>query len=239
MRAVEILTRSLARRLRIIDILQRFRSLRASGGAGDSAYEETFGRCLREAIGPGDVVWDIGANVGLYTTRFGKWAGESGSVCAFEPTPRCFAALERAVADRALSNCQLFNYAIGRSRSEVRMLLDDDPLAEIHRVTDAPADGKTITVPMRAVDELIAEDGLPAPTVVKIDVEGYEDEVLGGMMRLLENGTCGSIFIEVHFGLLEDRGRMFAPLQIERQLKAAGYRVTWIDSSHLSARRPS
>jgi hypothetical protein len=49
-----------------------------------------------------------------------------------------------------------------------------------------------------------------------------------------------SIFIEVHFRILEQRGNRFAPMQIEKTLKAAGFDVIeWIDSSHIGAWRTS
>ena len=50
-------------------------------------YEEKFERGMLNLIQDGDVVWDIGANVGLYTEKFLDQVGSTGQVCSFEPAP--------------------------------------------------------------------------------------------------------------------------------------------------------
>ena len=54
--------------------------------------------CIR----PGDCVWDVGANVGLYSEVFAAAAGPSGKVISFEPSPACAAMLEERLRDRAM-----------------------------------------------------------------------------------------------------------------------------------------
>src|SRR5581483_623925 len=68
-------------------------------------------------------------------------------------------------------------------------------------------------------------DQFPCPTKAKIDVEGYELEVLRGMAGHLENPTLKSLFIEVHFATLEDRGLKGAPAEIVGMLDRAGFKV--------------
>lgn len=50
-------------------------------------YETRFQEAMLAAIRPGDVVWDVGANVGLYSRAFSDIAGPSGKVFAYEPSP--------------------------------------------------------------------------------------------------------------------------------------------------------
>ena len=54
---------------------------------GNQTYEARFMRALNARVRPGDVVWDIGANVGMYTQQFAHAVGRSGRVIAFEPAP--------------------------------------------------------------------------------------------------------------------------------------------------------
>jgi hypothetical protein len=73
---------------------------------------------------------------------------------------------------------------------------------------------------------------------MKIDVEGFEDEVLEGMPRVLADPRLRAIFLEVHFKLLEQRGKAEAPIHIERMLQSLGFNTRWFkDRSHLQALR--
>lgn len=76
------------------------------------------------------------------------------------------------------------------------------------------------------------------PNAIKIDVEGFEVEVLQGLGPHLAAPTLRVIGVEVHFGILKERGMADAPQRIERLLARNGFRVQWPDSSHLLALRP-
>src|SRR5260370_38536947 len=62
-------------------------------------YEADLKRVLEQTVRLGDVVWDIGANVGFYTELFCKWAGPEGSVVAFQPNPKAMATLKDRLLD--------------------------------------------------------------------------------------------------------------------------------------------
>ena len=75
------------------------------------------------------------------------------------------------------------------------------------------------------------------PNVIKIDVEGFELEVLTGMAQFLASPTLRSLFIEVHFSILSERGRTEAPRKIVHRFRLTGFNVKWLDPSHLVAQR--
>jgi hypothetical protein len=83
-------------------------------------------------------------------------------------------------------------------------------------------------------DHLINE-GTPPPTVIKIDVEAFEEEVLFGLRNYLQTGKLKYIFVEVHFEQLANRRQTNAPFRIVSALKDAGYIIHWIDASHFKA----
>ena len=62
-------------------------------------YEDRFGPALSHQVCPGDTVWDIGANLGIYTRQFVERAGPAGQIVAFEPVAACFAQLRERFAD--------------------------------------------------------------------------------------------------------------------------------------------
>jgi hypothetical protein len=85
--------------------------------------------------------------------------------------------------------------------------------------------------------DLYVQRGGPVPQVIKVDVEGFEEQVFLGMRETLQSRQVRTIFCEMHFGILEERGDRMAPVRIEKMLKDLGFRVSWIDASHLGAMR--
>lgn len=201
------------------------------GGLMQRGYEEDFEARLLEAIRPGDVVWDIGANVGLYTRRFSALAGAQGQVVAFEPSPQNFRRLQAACAD--LANVRLQPCGLGDAPGTLSLQQGDDALGATSRIGGP---GQGVPVEIHVGDALVA-DGLPAPNMIKLDVEGFEGEVLRGLSRTLESPALRALGIEVHFGILAERGMADAPRAIEQRLRAAGFAVAWPDASHIFATR--
>ena len=199
-------------------------------------YEDQFGPALKAEIRPGDTVWDIGANLGLYTQEFLTAAGPTGRVVAFEPVPSCFDRLRERFAGSG--QVKLINAAVGEHDGEIAMSLDPDPLAATHRIGGPVAGGgQPVLVPIRSAASVAAEAGAWFPTVVKIDVEGHEGAVLDGMVDLLKDPRLRCIGVEVHFGLLAERGEPNRPKEMEATLRQHGYRLRWTDPSHLIALR--
>ena len=222
--------RTLARDLGLIRALDPLRALLSRG------YEARFGRALLGAVRPGDTVWDVGANVGLYTEQFAAAAGRFGAVVAFEPTPACFGALEARCGQ--LPGTQLRQEALGATDGLVPIALADDPLGATHSlVGGGGSPDATVEVRLATGDGLVARGEVPPPTVVKIDVEGFEAEVVAGMASVLARPACRAVFIEVHFALLAQKGTPDAPAELVATLRGLGFRVRWLDPSHLEARR--
>ena len=196
--------------------------------------EEKFERALLAAIRPGDVVWDIGANVGHYTTRFANAVGPGGRVVAVEPAPACYSALARATADSP--NIVLLPIALSDRDGAGTLAEDGDPLGTTHHLTREPGAGSVVRV--ATGDALIAQDGAPRPNVLKIDVEGFEQEVLRGLGETVSHAECRAIFCEIHFGILDAAGRRHAPAEIESSLEKVGFVTRWVDGSHLEAVKP-
>jgi FkbM family methyltransferase len=228
--------RSVARRFGLIGPLGTIRR-RVERALGKVDYEARFNEALTSALRPGDVVWDVGANVGVYTSTFAELVGSSGIVCSFEPVPSCFAELERRT--RAMPNVRCFAMALGDREMTAPIWTSDDPFGVTNSLVQgaAKADGRTVSVPVRAGDALVGAHLVPAPNVLKIDVEGFEEEVLTGLTKTLERPECRAVFIEVHFAILEGRGARHAPSRIKSLLGAKGFEARWTDGSHLAAER--
>ncbi len=221
--------RNIARSLGLTRVLARFRN--------SSTYEENFGKAMLEAIRPGDVIWDVGANIGFYTEQFSARVGESGRVVAFEPVPACYDKLAASVVGR--TNVRLVNAGLGQTAGTVMFDIGstDESLGRVVEGNSAGAGAKLVRLPIHVGDELAKSEKVPPPTYVKVDVEGHELDVLRGMDGLLRSPVCKNVFVEVHFGILSARGQSGAPDEIVRLLSGMGYTIGWVDSSHIHASR--
>lgn len=224
-----ILARTLLRKLGFTRFVQK--------AFPPKVYEEAFAREIASAVKPGDVVWDIGANIGVYTHRFLESVGPTGVVVAFEPSPACEVHFSRFKN----SGFPLIHVdaALGNSTGTVTFEIAGNPTSPVNRVVDSACEDSAATVQVRMyrADDAQRDLGLPLPTVIKLDVEGFEKDVLEGCTSVLTYPQLRSLFIEVHFGLLAQRGTPFASIEIETMLKSCGFNLAWIDASHLKAIR--
>jgi FkbM family methyltransferase len=220
--------RSLARKAGIIRLIHRVRPARS--------YEERFHRALVDAVRPGDVVWDVGANVGLYTRQFCQWVGETGYVIAFEPEASSCNGIRQQ-----LQHCSWLTVeqaALGESDTEGWLVVGSSSV-DNHVLTEADeVAGHVQSIPVAICrgDTVCRRLGR-VPNVVKVDVEGFEEEVLLGMAETLESAELRSVLVEIHFLKLELRGRASAPVRIEKLLRGKGFKTKWADASHLVATR--
>jgi FkbM family methyltransferase len=203
----------------------------------DSGAEDHFAQALQRAIRPGDVVWDVGANVGLYTGVFARLVGPEGKVFAFEPSCENVDLLKEA----CVSDCNVIINSFGLSSCQKRLafLQGEDATGATSRIVNRSDALSTNAreATFLAGDDLIRSGEALTPNVIKIDVEGHELEVLRGLSMALDNPLLRDVFIEVHFALLDAAGSHDVPAIIENDLASRGFRVAWCDPSHIHASR--
>lgn len=142
-----------------------------------------------------DVIVDVGAFVGLYTIALAKRVGPQGVVVAFEPDPGNFAWLQRHVALNHVEGVvTLRNVAVGGAVETRRFSTGHDAVSHLDEARGAAAG---VQVPVSTLDQEFPHRRLD---LLKIDVEGAEELVLRGGVRLLQDPARAprSIYIEVH-----------------------------------------
>ncbi len=146
---------------------------------------------VKQFVKPGAVVWDVGANVGLFSFAAASLAGSEGRVIALEPDAWLVQLLRRSALDQPANSApvQVIPAAVA-SEISIRTLC----LANRSRAANYLAEfGTSETGGVREEQSVIAItldwllESLPHPWVVKIDVEGAEMEVLKGAKRLFES----------------------------------------------------
>lgn len=209
---------------------------------GDRSRRAAMDALYARFVTPDDLVFDIGAHVGDRVAAFRRLGAR---VVAVEPQPALVRTLRLLYGRDA--DVTITATALGRSEGtvELRLNVDNPTVSTASTAFVQAADGapgwegqawtRAIAVPVTTLDALIARHGTPA--FVKIDVEGFEEDVVAGMRGVLASPTCRALFIEVHFALLEARKTPDAPARIVAELRRQGFRTRWLDPSHLMAWR--
>jgi FkbM family methyltransferase len=205
-------------------------------GRSAEVYEHGFKSAMLSCIRPGDCVWDVGANVGFYSELFALAVGPSGKVVSFEPSPACVANLEERLRDRSAgASWAVVPVALSDADGDAWLSLGDGETAPNNHLTNGD-DTSAVRVDAVRGDTLLAQ-GYGQPAVIKIDVEGFEGEVLDGMGTVLAHPSLRAVCVEVHFSQLEERGKPNEPTRIAGLLQAREFNLKWVDRSHFVARR--
>lgn len=147
---------------------------------------------LLHFLQPDELFLDVGANVGSYTILASKVIGVK--VKAVEPIAETFDHLmDNINLNQVNSIVQAENIALGATDSLLTMTADQDTTN--HTVSDSDKVGETVIVPVKRMDDLVGEE---IPTLIKIDVEGYETEVLKGGQRTLASPDCKAVILELN-----------------------------------------
>ena len=157
-------------------------------------------------IEEGDVVWDIGAHAGIYAILSAEQVGMSGHVYAFEPEPITAQTLQKNFQLNQVDNGTFMPLAIGDENGEATLYTDWRGLGINKLFYESRLQGKPVNVTVRRGDDLL-EDGVKQPTLVKLDIEGWEGKALPAMKKALSHPICRVLFIEVHTTNLQDLGQ--------------------------------
>jgi FkbM family methyltransferase len=158
---------------------------------------------FKSILVPGDVCVDVGANIGYFTLLASRLVGPSGHVYALEPSPEIHATLTSNLERNDVTNVTALGVAAGDTNGEAEFYEADGrnrgasslrPASE--RDADEP-ESSAIRVQVRRLDSVISSVHLPRLKLVKIDVEGYELEVMGGLEPLFVRGARPSILVEL------------------------------------------
>jgi FkbM family methyltransferase len=176
-------------------------------------YEPALQAAFNASLRPGQTVADVGAHMGFDTLHFARLVGPGGHVHAFEPDPANGRKLRRNCELNALDQVSVHLCAVSDRRGTARFLAHGTTTS---RVATA-AEPATVEVPTVTLDETLAPQGSDAPIdLIKVDVEGWEVEVLRGSTRILREKRPVWL-IEIHSAA--------ALAQCFTLLVAAGYRV--------------
>jgi FkbM family methyltransferase len=183
---------------------------------GRGGFEPALGAFMDIAAAEARVVYDIGANWGAYTLRFAGNPEFHGEIHSFEPAPRTAAGLAAIVARSGLADrITVRDIAISDRDGETGFVIGR------HSVLARIDPSGSARVATRRLDTL----DLPAPDLVKIDVEGHEAAVLRGGAALIDRAR--PIITLESWRRPDDPGAMLAPLRFLADRGYELFRLLW------------
>ncbi|HEV2593254.1 MAG TPA: FkbM family methyltransferase [Gaiellaceae bacterium] len=173
---------------------RRIASMRLAPVAKEPWTVDWIERSVRE----GDVLYDIGANVGDYALIAAKVGRKRAKVVAFEPGAATFASLcENIVLNDETDTVIPVPLVLGEASRMGTLGYSELQAGGAGHTLDAASSVYAQPVLVAALDDLIERFGLPAPTLVKLDVDGAEAAVLAGAARSLARTELRSLIVEV------------------------------------------
>lgn len=162
----------------------------------------------------GHVVYDIGANVGIYTLAASRLVGPGGRVIAVEPLPRNVAFLSRHVQMNRCRNTTILQLALSNENGTTAFEVSTNP-SQGHIFSKGG-----LQVRVARLDDVAKAENLPPPDVIKMDVEGSEAKVLEGAEDIIGHhrpliflATHGSEVKSDCLAWLRSRGYLVEPME--------------------------
>lgn len=186
----------------------------------DGIREPLMTEAIQKEIKSGDIVIDIGANIGYYALLEAKLVREEGMVYAIEPVPQNAESLRKNIKLNGYSNIEVFQIAIGgENKTDFIYVSNMRNMCSMiyHEDRSYNYIGKT-PVTVITLDNFLEDK--PYPDLIRMDVEGYEIEIIRGMKKLLQSNKPLKLAVELHFVFLKEEAKDFL-----NTLKNFGFRV--------------
>lgn len=206
----------------------------------NGVYEPFETELVKKEIKKGDVVLDLGANIGYYTLIFAKLVGKRGKVFAFEPDPTNFSLLKKNVEMNGYKNVELVQKAVSNKTGKIKLYLCEDNKGD-HRIYNSHDGRQSIEIEAIRLDDYFKNYN-GAVDFIKMDIQGAEGGAIQGMFNLLKKnnvkiitefwpiglkrfgidpGECLKLLIEFGFKLYEvnEQEKKIKPVNVPKLLE--------------------
>ena len=158
-------------------------------------YEDEINKLIKISLNPGDIALDVGGNIGLQSIRMSKSVGEQGKVFAFEPLIHLQEKLSRNIKLNKADNVKLFPYALSNTEREVDFHISKGKWNQgTFNISNNQPGTEIQHVIIKVADEIPEVKELNRLDLVKIDVEGFEYQVLLGLKQTIRKHKPRIIF---------------------------------------------
>lgn len=160
----------------------------------NGTYEELETALVTKEVKKGDIVVDIGANIGYYTLLFARLVGDEGKVYAFEPDPASFALLKKNVEKNGYKNVVLVKKAVSDKTGTIKLYICEENKGD-HRIYNSGDKRKYVEIKSTRLDDYFGEIHENI-NFIKMDIQGSEGLALKGMADILKRNANLKIILE-------------------------------------------
>lgn len=202
----------------------------------DGVWEKYETELIHKLIKPGDIVADIGANIGYYTLIAAKLAGDEGKVYSFEPESNNFELLNKNIKINGYTNCIPVKKALSNKKGEIKLFLNSTNLGAHSFIDDRTLNrrGGEVYVQTITLDDYF-ENEVKSNKIdfIKMDAEGAEGLVISGAHRILKENNV-KILMEFWPNGLRKLGT--DPLKMLHELGSFGFKIKLLDEKKCQMR---
>lgn len=232
----------------IVEYLGGLKMSVIDGDQGMSSLIRLFGihepmatKAIMKILKPGDTIIDIGSNLGYYAFIEARAVGSEGRVFALEPAPESFQKLLEGINVNMFDNIKPFRLAIGNLNGSIPMNIGN--MSNASNVVDTTNENlstwaashlnwamkEVVQVEAMTLDEFTKENNITGIDMIRMDVEGYEIEILANSLETLQNrmNEHSTLFIEMHPIFYKERTKY---LDLTNYLKTIGYKPLLVNS---------
>ncbi len=154
-------------------------------------YETELARLIRSQVNEGNVCLDIGANIGIQSLRMAQETTQTGKVIAFEPVNSLRERLEKNLALNRTTQVEVLPYALSDFSGTSTMNINPQ---DSNQGTAALSENGNTEIQVRKGDDLLKEMNIERLDFIKIDVEGFEYQVLTGLKESIKRFRPSIVF---------------------------------------------
>ncbi len=198
---------------------------------GGREQEVPVKKTLMNNINEGDTIIDVGANMGEFSIIAAKKVGQKGRVISIEPLKQAVSWLEKNLTLNCFSNYEILEKAIGKNKGIMTLYQKSE--SSQHGILDPDISEKKLVnageIIVDTIDDIISSRNITKVEMLKIDVEGFEYEVLCGCKNSFKENKIKKIICEIHSKFLKKKG--LDKNSIYAILKENGFSISALDSN--------
>jgi len=197
-------------------------------------HEAQSTKFLKGLLKKGDVVIDIGANIGYYVLIESKIVGKKGKIFAIEPSKRNFKLLTKNIKLNKAKNVKTFNFAVGDKDGYVEFIeTQQSNRSYVNLLSGEDATAKKYRVKMRSLDSFVKENEIEKVSLIRMDIEGFEAYALKGMQNILEKKLPDYFYIEFHPKAIRELGFNFEDILNDLERKGYVLQIAFFESDNM------
>ena len=158
------------------------------------SFEDLESEIMRKNVREGDLVLDIGANIGYYSLLLAKLVGGNGKVYSFEPEPSNFALLKKNIEVNGYKNIIPIQKAVSESNRKIKFYLEKENFGA-HKIHNSNKKMNSIEVDSVKLDSFF-KNKKQKINFIKMDIEGAEGKAIQGMQNLIKTNKNLKIILE-------------------------------------------